>query len=93
MSDYVIVVNVEKIKLTGDKLDKKQYFTHTGYPVGGKNISLSKMFANNPEEVLSRAVKGMLPHNKLGRKLNRHLKVYKGSIHPHESQQPEKIKI
>ena len=93
MSDYVIVINIEKVKLTGNKLDQKQYFSHTGYPGGSKNVSLSKMFKDNPEEVLCRAVKGMLPHNKLGRKLNRHLKVYKGDVHPHESQQPKEIKV
>ena len=93
MSDYIIVINAEKIKLTGDKLNQKQYFSHTGYPGGVKNSSLAKIFKDNPEKVLCRAVKGMLPHNKLGRKLNKHLKVYKGSMHPHEPQQPKEIKI
>jgi large subunit ribosomal protein L13 len=89
MGDFVVVINAEKIYLSGDKKNQKKYFRHSGYPGGGKEVLLSKVQENEPEKVLYNAVKGMLPHNKLGRKLLKHLKVYSGSAHPHESQQPK----
>ena len=89
MGDFVVVINVEKIHLTGNKKDQKKYFSHSGYPGGGKEDLLSAIQDKDPEKVLFNAVKGMLPHNKLGRKLLKHLKVYSGSNHPHESQQPK----
>jgi len=89
--DFVIVVNAEKIKLTGDKLKGKVYYHHSGYPGGLKTITAEKLLAKRPEELIRRAVKGMLPKNRLGRKVFKKLKVYTGPNHPHEAQQPEQI--
>tara|TARA_Y100001970_G_scaffold221164_1_gene271786 strand:+ start:848 stop:1276 length:429 start_codon:yes stop_codon:yes gene_type:complete len=89
MGDFVVVINAEKIHLSGDKKNQKKYFKHSGYPGGGKESLLSVVQDKNPEKIVYNAVKGMLPHNKLGRKLLKHLKVYPGSAHPHESQQPK----
>ena len=93
MGDCVIVINAEKITLTGNKKNSKEYWRHTGYPGGQKVVSYKKMLEENPDRVIINAVKGMLPHNKLGRKLLKHLKVYSGSNHPHEAQKPEKLEI
>ena len=93
MSDFIIVVNAEKIILTGNKENSKEYWRHTGYPGGQKIISYKKMLEKSPDKVIKNAVKGMLPHNKLGRKLLRHLKVYSGAEHPHQAQNPETFKI
>ncbi len=93
MGDNVIVINAEKIRVTGRKLDQKKYYRHTGYPGGLKVTSLSDMIRTKPEKVISMAVKGMLPHNRLGRMINRHLKVYRGPEHPHQAQQPEFLEI
>ena len=93
MSDFIVVINAEKIVLTGNKENSKEYWRHTGYPGGQKVVSYKKMLEENPDRVIINAVKGMLPHNKLGRKLLKHLKVYSGSIHPHEAQKPEKLEI
>ncbi len=87
--DYVIVINAEKVILTGNKLQQKQYVRHTGYPGGLKTMSYEKLLKENPELAIEKAVKGMLPHNRLGRAQARKLKVYKGSEHPHTAQQPE----
>jgi large subunit ribosomal protein L13 len=87
--DYVIVVNAEKVKLTGTKPDTKAYFRHTGYMGGEKFIPIRTMLEKHPERVVDLAVKGMLPKNNLGRLMRRKLKVYAGPIHPHEAQQPE----
>ena len=89
MGDFVIVINADKIYLSGDKKNQKKYFKHSGYPGSGKEILLSTVQDKQPEKILYNAVKGMLPHNKLGRKLIKHLKVYSGTAHPHESQQPK----
>ena len=89
MGDFVVVVNAEKIYLSGDKKNQKKYFKHSGYPGSEKEILLSTIQDKQPENILYNAVKGMLPHNKLGRKLIKHLKVYSGIAHPHESQQPK----
>jgi large subunit ribosomal protein L13 len=91
--DFVIVVNAEKIRLTGDKLKGKVYYHHSGYPGGLKTITAEKLLAKKPEELLRRAVKGMLPKNRLGRKVFKKLKVYAGPDHPHEAQQPEQIQV
>jgi large subunit ribosomal protein L13 len=91
--DFVIVVNAEKVKLTGDKLKGKFYYHHSGYPGGLKAISAEKMLSKKPEELLRRAVKGMLPKNKLGRMIFRKLKVYAGPQHGHEAQQPKQIQV
>jgi large subunit ribosomal protein L13 len=93
LGDHVVVVNAEKVKVTGDKERQKMYWRHTGYPGGIKFASLSRMRANAPERIIEHAVKGMLPKNKLGRKLFRKLHVYIGSEHPHQAQQPESVDL
>lgn len=84
--DFVIIVNAAKIKVTGDKLRQKIYYRHSGYPGGLKETTLARMLETRPERVLQAAVKGMLPHNRLSRRILRHLKVYGGPEHPHEAQ-------
>jgi large subunit ribosomal protein L13 len=91
--DFVIVINADKIRLTGNKADKKEYFRHTGYMGGEKFIPFKVMLAEHPERVITLAVKGMLPKNNLGRLMLRKLKVYAGPNHPHEAQQPETLEI
>ena len=93
MSDFIIVINAEKIILTGNKENTKEYWRHTGYPGGQKTVSYKQMIDERPDQVIMSAVKGMLPHNKLGRKLLKHLKVYSGSNHPHKAQSPKKLSI
>ncbi len=93
MGAFVIVINAEKIALTGKKLATKKYYWHTGYPGGLKEIPVDKLLAQHPERVVRWAVKGMLPHNRLGRRLNQKLFVYTGNEHPHAGQKPEKIDI
>lgn len=87
--DFVIIINADKIKLTGKKLEQKQYRYHTGYPGGLKSVSYERMMNENPERAIQLAVKGMLPKNSLGRQMFRKLKVYSGPEHNHEAQQPE----
>jgi large subunit ribosomal protein L13 len=89
--DFVVVINAEKITVTGNRLDDKMYYRHSGYPGGLKSISLRDQLARFPERVIRSAVRGMLPHNRYGRKLLRRLKVYAGSEHPHEAQKPERL--
>jgi large subunit ribosomal protein L13 len=91
--DWVIVINAEKIVLTGRKMDQKMYYRHSGYIGGLKQMSAKELLEKKPEELVRSAVKGMLPKNKLGRQLFKKLKVYTGNAHPHEAQQPEVIKI
>ncbi|MBW2039382.1 MAG: 50S ribosomal protein L13 [Deltaproteobacteria bacterium] len=91
--DFIIVVNAEKIKLTGNKLKGKIYYRHSGYPGGIKAITAEKLLAKKPEELIRKAVKGMLPKNRLGRKIFKKLKVYPGPDHPHEAQQPEPLEV
>jgi large subunit ribosomal protein L13 len=91
--DFVIVVNADKIRLTGKKWTKKLYHRHTGYIGGLKTASAREILEKRPEELIRRAVKGMLPKNKLGSRLFTKLKVYKGGDHPHQAQQPEAFKI
>ena len=91
--DFVIVVNAEKVKLSGKKETKKEYFKHTNYPGGAKTSSVKLMRSKKPEFLLMNSVKGMLPHNRLGRRLNTHLKVYSGPKHPHSAQKPKTIEI
>ena len=86
MGDYVVVVNAEKVRVTGRKRQQKMYYRHSMYPGGLKVESLGKLLSRRPTRVIELAVKGMLPHNRLGRALYRHLKVYAGPDHPHESQ-------
>lgn len=84
--DFVVVINASKVRVTGQKLDKKVYYRHTGYVGGLKQTPLRDMLQRNPERVIEKAVKGMLPRNNLARHLIRHLKVYAGPEHPHEAQ-------
>ena len=91
MGDFVVVVNAEKVKVTGNKEKDKTYFRHSGYPGGVTQISLRKVRQDYPERIITNAVKGMLPHNRLGRQLLTHLKVYSGTDHPHSAQLPKKI--
>ncbi len=86
MGDYVVVVNAEKIRVTGNKLKDKKYYRHTGYMGGIKETTLGNMLQRHPRRVVELAVRGMLPRNRLGRQLYRHLKVYAGPDHPHEAQ-------
>ncbi|ACV61273.1 ribosomal protein L13 [Desulfofarcimen acetoxidans DSM 771] len=87
--DNVIIVNADKVILTGKKMQQKQYIRHSGYPGGIKMTNYETMMQKNPELMVTKAVKGMLPHNSLGRSMIKKLKVYKGSEHPHEAQKPE----
>ncbi|MBU1182853.1 MAG: 50S ribosomal protein L13 [Pseudomonadota bacterium] len=91
--ESVIVINAEKITLTGNKLEQKRYYRHSGYTGGLKEITAKKLLEKKPEDVIRFAVKGMLPKNKLGAKLYKKLKVYAGGKHPHEAQNPEAIKL
>ena len=91
--DYVIVINAEKIRVTGRKLDQKIYYRHSGYPGGLKSITLREQLARHPERVIKAAVKGMLPKNRLGRKMLKKLKVYAGDSHPHQAQKPKVLEL
>ena len=91
MGDFVVVVNAEKVKVTGNKEKDKSYFRHSGFPGGVTQISLQKVRQDFPERIITNAVKGMLPHNRLGRQLLTHLKVYSGTKHPHAAQLPKTI--
>ncbi len=91
--DFVIVVNADKIQVTGGKLDDRTYFRHSGHPGGAKFTTLRRMMDERPDEVIRRSVRGMLPKNKLGKKMLRKLRVYAGSDHPHEAQQPEPYEL
>jgi len=91
--DFVIVVNAEKIKVTGRKLDQKMYYSHSLYPGGLKEDKLKDLLAKKPEEVIKKAVWGMIPKGKLGRALYKKLKVYRGPAHPHEAQNPQEYKF
>jgi len=91
--DFVVVLNADKVKLTGNKLADKKYYHHTGYPGGIREINAEKLLEKKPEMVLQSAVKGMLPKNILGRKMFKKLKVYAGGEHPHAAQQPKELKI
>ncbi len=89
--DFVIILNADKIRLTGNKLADKMYYRHSGFPGGLKEINAEKLLASKPEELIKKAVKGMLPKNKLGRQMIKKLKVYVGSEHPHQAQQPKEL--
>ncbi len=91
--DFVVVVNAEKIRVTGRKLEQKRYWRHSGFPGGIKSRTLAEMLERRPEEVIRKAVKGMLPRNRLARKQLTKLKVYAGPEHPHAAQQPKPMEI
>ncbi|MGA9532263.1 MAG: 50S ribosomal protein L13 [Anaerolineales bacterium] len=91
VGDFVVVINAEKVEVTGNKLDEKRYYRHSGYPGGLKSLTMRQQLAKRPEYILERAVWGMLPHNRYGRKVAKKLRVYAGSEHPHEAQTPETL--
>ena len=91
--DYIIVINAEKVHVTGNKRTDKMYHHHTGYPGGLKSISFEKLIERAPERVIETAVKGMLPKNPLGRAMYKKMKVYAGSEHPHTAQQPKTLEV
>ncbi len=91
--DFVVVINAEKVVLTGNKWDQKKYYRHTGYVGGLKEITARKLNQEHPERLIHFAVRGMLPKNRLSRKLLKKLKVYRGADHPHEAQQPVKVSL
>ena len=91
--DFVIVVNAKRIHLSGDKLEQKVYYRHSGYPGGLKETTARELLAKDPEEMIRKAVRGMLPKNKLGRAQLKKLKVYAGQEHPHQAQKPEIYEI
>lgn len=93
VGDFVVVINAEKIAVTGKKLDEKIYYRHSGYPGGLKQITLREQLNRHPERVIKAAVKGMLPRNRLGRKLLRKLRVYAGPEHPHHAQKPKPVDL
>ena len=90
VGDYVVVINAEKIKITGNKNEQKMYYRHTGYPGGIKSQSFNDLVSTYPDRIITSAVKGMLPKNKLSNSVIKKLKVYKGEIHPHSAQNPAK---
>lgn len=89
--DFVIVINAEKVHVTGKKMDQKMYHRHSGYPGGLTSITLREQLKRHPTRVIQSAVKGMLPHNRLGRAMLKKLKVYAGDVHPHEAQKPKPL--
>ena len=93
VGDYVVVINAEKIKVTGNKNEQKMYYRHTGYPGGIKSQSFNDLIASYPDRVITSAVKGMLPKNKLSNSVIKKLKVYKGESHTHTAQNPIKLEI
>jgi large subunit ribosomal protein L13 len=93
LGDHVVVVNAERVRLTGRKREQKNYYRHSGYPGGLKVTPIADMLERKPEEVVRLAVKGMIPHNRLGRAIMKKLKVYRGSAHPHAPQKPEPLTL
>ncbi len=91
--DFVVVINAEKVRVTGKKLEEKMYYHHSQYPGGLREQTLKEVLAKKPEEVIKKAVRGMIPKNTLGRAVIKKLKVYKGPAHPHEAQNPQEFKI
>jgi large subunit ribosomal protein L13 len=93
VGDFVVVINADKVRLTGRKLEQKTYYRHSGYVGGLKSRTARQVLEKNPEELIRHAVKGMLPKNSLGRSMFKKLKVYAGEAHPHEAQQPQEINL
>lgn len=91
--DHVIILNADKVHLTGNKLEGKKYYRHSGYPGGIKVTTAGELIQKNPERLVKLAVWGMLPHNRLGRRMIKKLRVYRGSEHPHEAQKPEELNL
>ena len=91
--DFVVIINADKIRLTGNKIDQKEYYRHTGYP-GGLRVKKAKdLMQNAPEEIINSAIRGMMPKNRLGREQFKKLKVYRGAEHPHKAQSPEPLNL
>lgn len=93
MGDFVIIINAEKIKVTGNKANDKKYHSFSGYPGGLKTISFKHVLAKKPEQILIQSIKGMLPHNRIGRQMFKKLKVYAGNTHPHSAQNPQSLAL
>jgi len=93
MSDFIVVINAEKIEISGNKEKNKEYWKHSGYPGGGTTTSYQSLKESNPIFIIQNSVKGMLPHNRLGNKLLTHLKIYSGSEHPHQAQDPVLLEL
>lgn len=91
--DFVVVINAEKVKVTGRKMEQKKYYSHSGYPGGLKERTLKELLAKKPEEVIKKAVWGMIPKNRLGRSIHKKLKVYRGTEHPHQAQKPQEYRF
>ena len=91
--DYIVIINAEKVHVTGNKVQDKMYYSHSGFPGGIKSINFEKLIQRAPERVIESAVKGMSTKNPLGRAMYRKMKVYKGASHPHAAQQPQELKI
>ena len=91
--DFVVVINADKVKLTGNKSADKMYYRHSGFPGGIKSITAEKLLEKRPEDLIKKAVKGMLPKNSLGRQLIKKLKIYSGTDHPHAAQQPKTLSV
>lgn len=89
--DFVVVINADKVRLTGNKLNQKSYYRHSGYPGGIRETKARELLEKHPDRMITLAVKGMLPKNKLGRQMLKKLKVYAGADHPHQAQQPEQM--
>ena len=89
--DHVVIINADKIRVTGKKASQKRYTHYTGYPGGLRETSFESLLARHPERILEHAIRGMLPHNRLGRQMIKKLKVYRGEAHPHTSQNPEEL--
>jgi large subunit ribosomal protein L13 len=93
VGDHVIIINADKIRVTGRKAQTKRYYRHTGYPGGLRSDAFIDLLQTHPSRIIEKAVKGMLPHNKLGRQMYRKLKVYRGPEHPHKAQRPEVLEL
>ncbi len=91
--DFVIIINADKIRVTGKRTEQKSYFTYSGYPGGGKTRFFKDLVKTNPRYVIEHAVRGMLPHNRIGRRIIKKLKVYSNGTHPHEAQKPEPLTL
>ncbi|MTI83982.1 MAG: 50S ribosomal protein L13 [Firmicutes bacterium] len=89
VGDFVVIINADKVRLTGNKLQQKHMYRHSGFPGGIKSMDYKTLMEKNPEQAVRKAVEGMLPHNRLGDSLAKKLKIYRGSEHPHQAQQPE----
>lgn len=93
VGDHVVIINADKVRVTGKKAGTKTYYRHTGYPGGLRGETFDDLMQSKPERILEKAIWGMMPHNRLGRKMYKKLKVYAGEAHPHDAQKPEKLEL